>query len=598
MDKVSNRIQNLRSLIQHLLSYIRWRALLLVILMVAAAITEGLGLLLLVPLMIIVGLAPGQFSGNRIVLAVNDAAGQLGLSLNLSLVVIVFVVLVSLRQIIVYSSSRLIEDTRINYVAKLRKELFEALGATRWGKLSGSQLVQFGQVMLMDCWRVGDAAQSLFRITSGVILLAANVVVAILLSPALALIVLVSISVLTLVFSNRFAAVQVQGTRITRVQNEVYRVVENFVDNLRVAKMAGAESRMQDEFATTVDALSAEYSGFVREAAATRMALQIAGAVGVGVFLLVAMNVFGSSGPELLLLVFISARLIPHIAALNQYAHQLLYSLPAFVHASEALELCRQNPDHGDNQMPLKKPEKAIELRDVTVFAPDDSSKRLIDDVTLKVRIGEVIAIVGPSGAGKSTLADSLAGLLQPHSGSIHLDGIQLDETRLAAWRMQVGYVPQAAVLLRDTVRQNLTFLLRNLPSPEEMDRAMRCAEITDVVKGMAQGLDTRIDRREGVLSGGERQRIALARELLRSPHLLILDEATNALDIDNEARVLGNLRRDYPSMTIVLITHRPTTIADVDRVVFINHGRLSSVTPIEQVIPDQDLPKENIRHA
>jgi ATP-binding cassette subfamily C protein len=355
---------------------------------------------------------------------------------------------------------------------------------------------------------------------------------------------------------------------------------------------------MQDEFATTVDALSAEYSGFVREAAATRMALQIAGAVGVGVFLLVAVNVFGSSGPELLLLVFISARLIPHIAALNQFAHQLLYSLPAFVHASEALELCRQNPDHGDNQVPLKKPEKMIELRDVTVFAPDDSSKCLIDDVTLKVRIGEVIAIVGPSGSGKSTLADTLAGLLQPHTGSIHLDGIQLDETRLAAWRMQVGYVPQAAVLLRDTVRQNLTFLLRNLPSPEEMDRAMRCAEITDVVKGMAQGLDTRIDRREGVLSGGERQRIALARELLRSPHLLILDEATNALDVDNEARVLENLRRNYPGMTIVLITHRPTTIADVDRVVFINDGRLSSVTPIEHVNPDQDLPKENIRHA
>ena len=572
--------------------------MLLVILMVATAITEGLGLLLLVPLIVIVGLAPGQFSGNRIVLAVNDAAGQLGLSLNLSLVVVVFVLLVSLRQIIVYSSSRLIEDLRINYVAKLRKELFQALGATRWGKLSGSQLVQFGQVMLMDCWRAGDAAQSLFRITSGVILLAANVAVAIVLSPALALIVLVSISVLTLVFSNRFAAVHVQGTRISRVQNEVYRVVENFIDNLRVAKMAGAESRMQDEFATTVDALSAEYSGFVREAAATRMALQIAGAVGVGVFLLVAVNVFGSSGPELLLLVFISARLIPHIAALNQFAHQLLYSLPAFVHASEALELCRQNPDHGDNQVPLKKPEKIIELRDVTVFAPDDSSKCLIDDVTLKVRIGEVVAIVGPSGAGKSTLADSLAGLLQPHTGSIHLDGIQLDETRLAAWRMQVGYVPQAAVLLRDTVRQNLTFLLRNLPSPEEMDRAMRCAEIVDVVKGMAQGLDTRIDRREGVLSGGERQRIALARELLRGPHLLILDEATNALDIDNEARVLENIRRNYPSMTIVLITHRPTTIAEVDRVVYINYGRLSSVTPIEQVNPDQDLPKENIRHA
>jgi len=163
---------------------------------------------------------------------------------------------------------------------------------------------------------------------------------------------------------------------------------------------------------------------------------------------------------------------------------------------------------------------------------------------------------------------------------------------------MQVGYVPQSAVLLRDTVRQNLTFLLRNSASSEEMERAMRCAELTDVVTGMPEGLDTKIDRREGVLSGGERQRIALARELLRGPQLLILDEATNALDVDREACVLENLRRYYPNMTVVLITHRSTTIASADRVAHIDNGRLSSSAPVEQRNANHGQRTERIRHA
>ena len=595
---MNSQIQDLSVLVRHLLSFTGWRAVVQIVLMIVAALSEGLGLLLLVPLMAIVGLAPGQFHDSKVIVAVNDAVGRLGLSLDLNLVVVVFIVLVVVRQVIVYGSARFIEDTRINYVAAIRKELFEALGATRWRNLNGSQIVQFGQVLLMDCWRVGDAAQSLFRIFSGVILLIANVAVAMLLSPVLALVLLVSISILTLLFSNRFGAVQVQGTRITSVQNEVYRVVENYVDNLRVAKMAGAESRMQNEFASTVDALSAEYRGFIREAAATRMALQLTGAIGVGVFLLVAVNVFGSAGPELLLLIFITARLIPHISSLNQYTHRLLHNLPAFAHAREALERCRQHPDVGSTLVTLKTPQRSIELRNVTVLAPDDSAKILVDDVTLVVGVGEVVAVVGPSGAGKSTLADALAGLLRPDNGSIFLDGKSVREDQLPAWRKNVGYVPQSAVLLRDTVRQNLIWLLAATPAADEMERAMRCAEVTDIVAGMPDGLETRVDRREGTLSGGERQRIAIARELLRRPKLLILDEATNALDVDREARVLRNLQRFYPTMTVVFITHRPTTIAVAGRVAHMNHGRVTSSAPVERKKADHSQMTEQSQHG
>ena len=137
--------------------------------------------------------------------------------------------------------------------------------------------------------------------------------------------------------------------------------------------------------------------------------------------------------------------------------------------------------------------------------------------------------------------------------------------------------------ILQDTIDHNLNWVLSQPAAEIELERALRCAEISDFVSELPDGLDTIVDRREGALSGGERQRLAIARELLRRPQLLILDEATNALDIDNESRVLDNLRRYYPSMTILVIAHRPTAIAKADRVVSMAAGKLICSTPWTQ---------------
>ena len=325
---------------------------------------------------------------------------------------------------------------------------------------------------------------------------------------------------------------------------------------------------MQADFGATIDALSERLSDFVADTESIKMTLQIVGAVAIALALAVAVNIFGAGGPELLLLIFITARLIPRVSVINQDVHRLMHDLPAFADARSVLDECRDHPDQESNSDPIPAVRRSMGIRCVTVTADDEPGKVLLDNVSLIISIREMLAITGPSGAGKSTLADVQAGLLQPDRGDIVIDGEPLAAASIGGWRRRVGYVSQTTALLQDTIRNNLTWVLVEPASDAEIERALRCAEADQLVAGLPNGLDTIVDRREGRLSGGERQRLAIARELLRMPDLLILDEATNALDVDTECQVLNNRRDSYPDLSILIVAHRPTAIALADRVV------------------------------
>jgi ATP-binding cassette subfamily C protein len=128
-------------------------------------------------------------------------------------------------------------------------------------------------------------------------------------------------------------------------------------------------------------------------------------------------------------------------------------------------------------------------------------------------------------------------------------------------------------ILLQDTVERNLTWVRSAPPSAAELEKSIQCAELSSVILRLKEGLATIVGRREGGLSGGECQRLAIARELLRNPNLLVLDEATNALDVDTEARVLRNIREHYPKLTILIVAHRESATALADRVIAMREG-------------------------
>jgi ABC-type multidrug transport system fused ATPase/permease subunit len=204
-------------------------------------------------------------------------------------------------------------------------------------------------------------------------------------------------------------------------------------------------------------------------------------------------------------------------------------------------------------------------------YAYDGSA--VLHGVTFDVLAGRTIAVVGPTGSGKSTLASLLVRLVDPATGAVLLDGVDLRAVRRGEVAAAVAIVPQQAFLFDDTVRGNVT-LGADLPDVSVWD-ALRIAQADRFVAVLPDALDTRVGERGASLSGGQRQRIALARALVRRPRLLVLDDATSSVDPVVEARILSELRTAELPVTTVIVAYRTATIALADDVVYIDHGRV-----------------------
>ena len=206
-----------------------------------------------------------------------------------------------------------------------------------------------------------------------------------------------------------------------------------------------------------------------------------------------------------------------------------------------------------------------------------EADARLLDDVTFTVTPGRTVALVGATASGKSTLTSLMTRLVDPDAGAIRVDGTDLRDLAKGELARSVSVVPQSAFLFDDTVRDNIT-LGADVPD-EQVWAALRTAQADGFVAALPQALDTRLGERGTSLSGGQRQRISLARALVRAPRLLILDDATSAVDPEVEARILGALRggdgEGDGGGTLVVVAYRKATIGLADEVIHLADGRI-----------------------
>jgi ATP-binding cassette subfamily B protein len=241
-------------------------------------------------------------------------------------------------------------------------------------------------------------------------------------------------------------------------------------------------------------------------------------------------------------------------------------------------DVIEQEPEQGLDRSrlrPVKSIEGAVRLQNVGFTYGGPVPTRVLDGISLSVAPGSTVAIVGRSGSGKTTLARCLAGLLEPTTGTIFYDGVDLRTLSYRDLRRHIGYVLQENHLFDDTIAQNIAFD-DNDPDIEQVVWAARVANAHDFIMRLPLCYETRVGETGLLLSGGQRQRIAIARALYRRPAVLILDEATSSLDSESERAIQANLGGLLESRTSFVIAHRLSTIRDADLIVVFDKGRLA----------------------
>ena len=250
----------------------------------------------------------------------------------------------------------------------------------------------------------------------------------------------------------------------------------------------------------------------------------------------------------------------------------------SFIDMEEMLKVTRQTPQVADapHAPDLVRAEGqrggALAFEDVS-FRHDARANGL-EDVSFLVRPGTTTALVGPSGSGKSTIVKLALRLLDPQVGRVVIDGADMRDVTQASLRRAVALVPQDVALFNDTLAVNIAFA-RPEATEEEVWAAAEAAELADFIRGLPDGMQTRVGERGLKLSGGERQRVGIARALLADPCILILDEATSALDSRTEAAIQKTLRKAKAGRTTLVVAHRLSTIADAEQILVLKSGRI-----------------------
>ena len=226
----------------------------------------------------------------------------------------------------------------------------------------------------------------------------------------------------------------------------------------------------------------------------------------------------------------------------------------------------------------------AVELKNVTFRYPGTVGEPVLKSVDLTVRQGETLAIVGATGSGKSSLVRLLPRFYDPVEGEVLVDGVNVKDYDLTHLRHKIGFVLQKSELFSDTVKNNIRWG-RPDATEEEVKRAAEVAQAASFIEGFSDGYDTFIAEKGASLSGGQKQRMSIARALCRKPQILILDDATSALDLATEAKLRKALREELADTTVILIAQRIASVRDADRIAVIEEGEIRYCAPHDELM-------------
>lgn len=417
------------------------------------------------------------------------------------------------------------------------------------------------------------------RLIAEVVIVAGLLIVMIVMAPVATLLAVLVLGPLVIVLLKvvqpRFGRI---GTDRQAFAKDSLQALQEGLQGMREIKVLGRERFFADRFARSRAQLAQSQYRFGTLVnipfVVTETALILAI---VGFFLVAVATGRGAldAVPILGLFAYAGLRIKPSLTAIVSSLNSVRYAGAAIDHIYEDLRRCEEAVAAAEQDEVEPVPfQEALTVEDVS-FRYESADDDALKDVNLTLPKNSSLGIVGPTGGGKSTLVDLMIGLLEPTSGRIAVDGVDL-RGRERGWQANIGVVPQSIFLVDDTVRRNIAFGLKDDEIDEDaVLEAVELAQLDDVVAGLPHGLDTRLGERGIRLSGGQRQRVAIARALYRRPEVLVFDEGTSALDTATERQIIASLDRLRDNRTLITVAHRLSTVRDCDAIAVVSDGRI-----------------------
>lgn len=542
------------------------RTLITLAALLVAGIVAGVSLTALLP---VLNLATDpQTAGDDNVLV--RALRAIGLTPTLGVLLWVLVIGMALKSLITLFANRHVGYTVAQIATDLRLNLLRALLEARWDYYVHQPVGALSNSMATEAARAANAYLDGSRTVALLIETLVYVAVAMMVSWQATLVALGFASLIVLGFGRLVRTSKRAGSRQTQLLRSLIGRMTDTLQSVKALKAMGLSKRanlvLEGETGQLNKALRREV--FSREALSSLYEPVIIGFTALGLF--VAVSRFAVPLASILVLIILLVRVMAALGKVQRYYQKMVIDESAYWSMTATIERAEQARETSRGGLSPGF-EHAIELERVSLAFGDTPVLR---DLSLTLPAGAFTTIIGPSGSGKTTIIDILTGLLEPGSGRVLVDGVDLSRCDIGQWRSMIGYVPQETLLLHDTIEHNITLGDPQL-GPADTERALREAGAWDFVSAMPERIQSIVGERGGKLSGGQRQRLCIARALVRQPKLLILDEATSALDPDSEAAICETLENLRGRITILAISHQTGLAAVADRVLRLEAGAL-----------------------
>ncbi len=544
---------------------------------IGVSILGGISIVMLIPLLNMLQIGDSRLPAWFVALAY---------PLRVGLLLAAYVLLVTVKALLSRSlairENFFLEETGL----RLRENLYLAVSGASWESLTAQKDSEIINLFTVQCDQVTYGMGEIIHLLASFVTASVQLGIAMMMSvPVTVLVCVLGMSMLA-VFKPLRKKSRDYGEEMIRISREFYGELQNQLAGVKEVRAYGVEQEHAALFEKISTSFKTARMRYVRQSTVPGVVYSVAAALLiVGVYLVSTLGLQVETD-RLVVLVYLFARLWPLFSSFQGRIQGINRCVPAYEKLNEALS--NLSPENETVHMAADFSDWRQASFDDVHFTYRDSKEKTLQGMTFAVQRGEILALLGRNGAGKTTAVNLLLGFLLPKSGVIRVDCEALTMANIRAWRRQTGYVPQDPLILNTSVRENLTRFHPDT-TDDEVIAALKAAMAWDFVSHLPQGLDTPLGDRGIRLSGGERQRLVLARVLLGKPSLIVLDEATNALDYESETAFHQVIQSMRGHAAVVLIAHRLTTVSMADRALVLEDGMVVEQGTIDELANKKD---------